>query len=220
MVQKRNNIERMNCMEKRFLISIFLVAIFIISGCTASEQEDKGNLSKDGTSEGATVISEQTNENTTSSNDVFSIIINNTVLSLLDLEHETNLELLLGKPISQDIENLTGDGFTGSFKKKLTYDGLEMELFAAPPLNNVEQEFGIMTIKLTNENYQTSKGIGIGSKVEEVQRAYQGIKIALDGRTDPNNCMYEIKNELEYNYLRFEVNEGAVSEVRVYHLIP
>jgi hypothetical protein len=220
MVLKRNNIERMNCMEKRFLISIILVAIFIISGCTASEQEDNGNLSKDGTSEGAIVISEQTNENTSSSNDVFSIIINNTLVSLLDLEHETNLELLLGKPISQDIENLTGDGFTGSSSKKLTYDGLEMELFAAPPLNNGEQEFGIMTIKLTNEDYQTSKGIGIGSKVEEVQNAYQGIEIALDGRTDPNNCMYEIKNVLEYNYLRFEVNEGAVSEVRVYHLIP
>lgn len=190
-------------LDKRLFISIFLAAILIISGCTSSRQDSK-----------------QTYEDADINHDIFSIIINNTLVSLKGWERESKLELLLGKPVSQEIEELKGDGFTGSSLKKVTYDGLEMELFAPPIINNEKQKFWIMTMKLTKENYQTSKGIGVGSTVEEVKNAYQGIEIALDGRTDPNNCAYEIENEPEYNYLRFEVIEGVVREVRIYHLIP
>ena len=60
----------------------------------------------------------------------------------------------------------------------------------------------------------------VGNAVGEVKKAYPGIEIALDGRTDPNNCAYVVKDEEQNNYLQFEVTEGLVSGMKIYHLIP
>lgn len=129
-----------------------------------------------------------------------------------------NLEEVLGTPISQDIEELDNgaDTHTGSLMKRIKYDGLQLELFS--PKDNSKQ-FWIMAMEITKAGYKTSRGTEIGHTVKEVTDAYPDIQIAPDGRTDANNCAYEIKNEDQSSLVRLEVKEGLVSEMKIYHLV-
>jgi hypothetical protein len=159
---------------------------------------------------------EQTVENSPAND--FSLSINNAIITLNDWDYEVNLDEVLGDPVSQNVEEL-GDGadtHTGSFIKRVKYDGLQFELFS-PKQNG--KDFWIMTMEIFKKGYKTPRGIEIGNTVEAVMNAYPGIEIALDGRTNPNNCAYEISNEEQYNYLRLDVKEGLVSGMKIYHLI-
>lgn len=150
---------------------------------------------------------------------VFALDINGRLISLREMDYEVDLEKVLGNPVSQNVEEL-GDGadtLTGSFIKILKYDGLRIELFS-PKQDG--KDFWIMTMDIFKKGYKTSRGIEVGNTVEEVKNAYPSIEIALDGRTDPNNCAYVIRNEEQYNYLQFEVQDGMVSGIKIFHLIP
>jgi|GEM_PF-5722888 len=139
---------------------------------------------------------------------------------LRSFEEEARPADVLGRPLRETVEELKGDGFTGSRLKRSVYDGLELELFAPPPQDKEAPRYWIMTMTASGAAYTTTAGIGPGSGVEELKAAYPEIPVALDGRTDPDNCAYVLEDEGDYNTLRFEVEQGKVKEVRVYHSIP
>ncbi|MGM0885225.1 MAG: hypothetical protein ACQEXQ_29800 [Bacillota bacterium] len=209
------------------IIMIFITITFVFTGCTTDEPDFKQNVvvsneegSMEITEETSEEASEKTNEQSTENTAVndFALSINDTFINLKDWDYELNLAELFGTPISQDVEEIRGAGqLTGSFIKRTKYDGLQFELFS-PQQNG--KDFWIMTMEVTKKGFKTSRGIEIGNTVDEVKDAYPRVEIALDGRTDPNNCAYVIKNEDQYNFLQFEVKEGLISGMKIYHLIP
>jgi hypothetical protein len=214
-------------MMKSFVgLLILVLTLFMMTSCSSNQEKNKSTIEV--TSDTTNTTTPEKNANTTTPEknanntvqhnvDEFSLKINNTLISLHDWDNQINLEEVLGKPISQNIQELKGDSFTGSFLKKIKYDGLEIELFSP---KDDGKKFWIMTMISTKEGYPTSKGIEVGSTVKEIKEAYPGINITEDGRTDPNNCAYEIKNEQEYNHMQFEVKDGVLVQIKIFHLIP
>ncbi|MBW7475494.1 hypothetical protein K0T92_12105 [Paenibacillus oenotherae] len=149
----------------------------------------------------------------------FALSVNDSAITLKAWDYDVNLDKILGAPLSSQVEQLGegADTSTGSFMKRMKYDGLQLELFS--PKNN-GKHFWIMTMEITKEGYQTSRGIELGHTVKAITDAYPAIQIAPDGRTDPNNCAYEVKDEDQGSFLKLEVKEGVVSGIKIYHLIP
>ncbi len=148
----------------------------------------------------------------------FAILANGVAVGLRDWDYQLDLKQAFGAPINEEVEELeNADTFTGAFRKTIQYDGLKLTLFS--PKGN-GQTFWIMSIDVLKEGFETSKGIQIGSKVSDIKEAYPEVAIANDGRKDPNNCAYIIQSLEEYNTLYFEVKEGVVKKIRLYHEMP
>lgn len=140
-------------------------------------------------------------------------------IALKDWDDKVDLHSLLGETINEKTEILgdSADTFSGSFVKTMQYEGLEIILFS--PKDN-GSSFWIMEIIVTGEEYSTYEGIEIGGSLELLKEIYPSLYMLEDGRTDDNNCAYEIADMEEYNYLRFEVSDGIITEIRIYHDIP
>lgn len=68
------------------------------------------------------------NEEVSPSND-FALHVNGTPISLMDRDYEVDWEGVLGEPVSQQVEELkNADTQTGSYIKRLEYDGLRVTL--------------------------------------------------------------------------------------------
>lgn len=201
-----------------------LAVILIISGCALTNAKSTGNAGA-GTENAQNEAPAQTDIPVQDEDEVqesnpssdFAIRANGKLISLKDFDNQIRLAEILGEPISENTETL-GDGadtHTGSQIKTLTYDGLQLTLFSAD-----QDQYWVMKMDVAGGEYATAKGVQIGDTVEEIQKLYPDIEIAKDGRTDPNNCAYEIRNDEESNYLSFEVKDGIVEHISVYHLIP
>jgi len=174
---------------------IMIIIIVMFTGCSTTETNlnSNGNTPIEQQKEPVEEekASEQTTENDTPSD--FTLKIHDAFVTLHSWDNEINLEEILGTPVTQNVEELqNADTYTGSLFKRLEYDGLQMELFS--PKGNGES-FWIMSMKVTKEGYHTSRGIEVGSNIDEVKNAYPGIEMALDGRTDPNNAAYMMGDE-------------------------
>ncbi|MCR8656890.1 hypothetical protein [Paenibacillus endoradicis] len=210
-------------MMKRILITlIFIILTSAFTGCTVSEPNPNQNaISTNENISGETPkgTNEDNTEQTIEDNDTndYSLIINNSIITLKDWDNKVDLQKILGEPISQNIEELGNEADTlkGSFIKTLEYDGLQIKL-TSPKENG--KDFWIMEMVVNKKDYKTSKGIEIGDKIEEVKNSYPDLEIALDGRTDPNNCAYVLSNE-QVEYLQFEVKEGFVSEIKILYVM-
>ncbi|MFD1957416.1 hypothetical protein ACFSL6_25415 [Paenibacillus thailandensis] len=212
---------------KAMLYAAAVVLAIFSAGCTTSGPDrnavqSNANLPAETVKEQTAAVQEESpssepaSENGAPSD--FSLSVNNAVLSLHVWDNEIDLEQTLGAPITQNVEQLeNADTHTGSFIKKLEYDGLHMELFS-PKQNG--KTFWIMSMLLSKEGYKTAKGIEVGSTLEEVKTAYPGIEMAPDGRTDPDNAAYAISNEAQTDHLQFEVKEGLVSEIKIFSQLP
>jgi len=222
-------------MTKHRILRVMLVMLVIlITGCSTRDQDTPGNTEPTAAAVTEPTVEptaeptvEPTSEPTTapteapaakSATSEYSLRVKNGYISLKSWDNEVNFMSLLGEPRSQKTEELSNaDTLTGSFLKTVTYDGLQIELFS--PKGDGEK-FWIMTMEVSGKGYSTSKGIQLGSTVEEVKGAYPAIQIALDGRTDPDNCKYVLKNEQDYNTLEIEVKAGKAAGIKLYHSIP
>ncbi|WP_276351899.1 hypothetical protein [Cohnella caldifontis] len=127
-------------------------------------------------------------------------------------------DAMLGALASRQVEKLeNADTYTGSWIERRTYDGLKMELFS-PKQDG--KTFWIMTMEVSKKGYPTSKGIEIGDTLEQLKKAYPGIEMANDGRTDPINAAYEIHDRDRFNFLSFEIVDGTVTGIKIYNLLP
>lgn len=131
--------------------------------------------------------------------------------------HYTNLSEILGSPISEEVEVLGegADTFTGSRIKKSTYDGLRIEEFS--PEKEGNDNFWILSMTITNENYSTEKGLTVGDSLEKIKEIYENIETLKDSRTDPNNCSYIYADITGINFIEFEVKDGVINEIKIYH---
>jgi hypothetical protein len=149
----------------------------------------------------------------------YSITVNGNIIALRDWDYRIHLYEILGTPISEEIRELGlgSDTFTGCFVKTMKYEGLEIELFS-PPDNGVT--FWICSIKVTGDLYPTSRGIRVGDSLETLKNAYPSITKVLDGRTDDNNCAYEIADRESYLFMQFEIKDGVIQYISIYYTIP
>jgi hypothetical protein len=149
----------------------------------------------------------------------YSINVDGNIIALCDWDYKIHLYEILGTPISEEIEKLGpgSDTYTGCFIKTVKYEGLEIRLFS-PPDNGVT--FWILGIKVTGDLYPTSRGIRVGDSLETLKNAYPSITKVLDGRTDDNNCAYEIADRISYLFMQFEVKDGIIQQIEIYYTIP
>lgn len=133
-----------------------------------------------------------------------------------DWDNEVDIHGILGDPISEEIKELGAgsDTFTGSFEKTLKYDGLEMLLFS-PKQNG--KSFWVLSMQTTSPKYSTTRHVTVGDSLQQLQESYPHIEIAKDGRTDPNNCAYEIADN--ESFLWFEIEDGIIKEIKIYYEI-
>lgn len=178
-------------MSRLVLIPVFL---FLFVSCSAS---------------GDSVFEPRAND--------FAIQAEDKSLALRESVSAADLAGALGQPITETVEHLRGDGFTGSRLKKVKYDGLEMELFSPEDDGDT---FWIMTMIVSTAKYPTPRGVRIGSSAKQMAKAYPGIQVANDGRSVPMNGAYEAEDYRESNRIVFEVENGIVTQIRIFHLIP
>lgn len=210
----------------RLFVAASLAGVIMTAiGCTSPEASSTGNPSS--TASASTIAgqtaappspsaAETQAETQASSTYALQIGDERGLLHLQDWDDRTDLEGLLGKPLSQKMEALeNADTLTGSFVKELTYEGLRLELFS-PKQNG--QSFWVMSMEATAPQYETPDGIAVGNTVADVKKAYPGIAIG-DGRTDPDNASYLLSDK-EGRNLEFEVKDGTVAKIHLFFLIP
>lgn len=149
----------------------------------------------------------------------YSVIVGDGFIALRDWDNAIDITGLLGEPLSEEVIVLDQDSdtFSGSYLKTIRYDGLEIKLFSPKDNGN---SFWIMEITISGGEYTTFQGIKIGDPLESLKDKYPSISNVEDGRTDDNNRAYEISDIENYNYLRFEVGNGLVSQIRLFHMSP
>lgn len=208
---------------KRIMITlIFIILTSAFTGCTVAEPNPDQNAISTNENISEETPKETNEDNTEQSIDGnntndYSLIINNSVITLKDWDNKVDLQKILGEPISQNIEELSSEADTlkGSYIKTLKYDGLQIKLFS-PEENG--KDFWIMEMAVSKKDYKTSKGVEIGDKIKKVKNFYPDLEIALDGRNDPNNCAYVLNHE-QVEYLQFEVKEGLVNEIKILYVM-
>jgi len=218
---------------KRFSLMLFIV-IFTVSviligvGCkeaaeSAVQETTTSDTTEIETTAAETTVTSEVNSSTESeaNNQLidYSINVNDEVISIFDWDNEIDLYQLLGDPINEDVQKLGegSDTFIGSFIKTLKYEGLEIKLFS--PADN-GKTYWIIDIKVSDDSYSTSRGIKIGDSLETLKDKYPSIQKVLDGRTNDNNCAYEIADREGYLFLQFEVRDGSIQQIHIFHLIP
>ena len=143
----------------------------------------------------------------------FSVVFGDKYISLKDWDKDNYVAGILGKPIEETTKILGSgaDTFAGTSVKTLKYQGLIITLFRG-------REYWITMMVMTDGQYQTYRGITIGSTVSELKQAYENVIQALDGRTDINNCAYTFNDQ--ERYIWFEVGKGVIKEIKLYVEIP
>lgn len=119
------------------------------------------------------------------------------------------LNSVLGEPSEESIEVLdeSADSHKGVTVRTMKYDGLTVAISGI-------KTYYISSIEFVNEKYTTNRGIAVGMSVDDLKAEYENIPMALDGRTNPNYCAYLLMDG-DY-FLRFEVEEGIITQIKYY----
>jgi len=192
------------------LFCLMFVLLLFINGCSYISRDN--SRIKD---EPKRSNSEERNANESISE--FSIVIDNTAITIGEYEDTSILLKVLGKPISEEIEVLGpgSDTFMGSYIKKSKYNGFDIT-FMSPKGDG--KKYWILDMKTNNPIYKTKRGIKTGDSINDLTRVYSNIDIVRDGRTDENNCAYNFNDKMDY--IEFEVNNGKITEIRLYRELP
>lgn len=205
---------------KILIVTFFMVAILVVAGCGKAELEKTPETGNNGTEITKPVSPPDENpdvagENADISISDFSIICGATSVSLMQWDYELNLEEHFGIPLKEEVRQLGpgSDTFQGSYVKELKYPGLELELFS--PKDN-GKTFWLRSIQVSDKKYETARGVKVGDSLGQLETTYPELKPILDNRKDPNNRGYMIEEGI-YNYITFEVNEGLIVMMKIYH---
>ena len=143
----------------------------------------------------------------------FSVFLGDRFISLDDRgtgdQIVSMLKSVLGDPDSESVKVLdeSSDTFEGMTVKTLEYDGITVIISGM-------RTFSISSIEITHNKYSTYRGISVGMSVNDLKAKYENITMALDGRTDPDNCGYVIEDG--GYFIRFEVQEGLITKIKYY----
>jgi len=152
--------------------------------------------------------------NTDSNLHMFSISLTSQSLTLRQWDSTIDLKQELGTPVSERTIKLdeNSDTFSGSFEKKLIYDGLQLGLFS-PRQNG--KTFWVQEIIITKPKYYTVNEITIGDSLAKVKKAYPSLKL-FPGNTD--NMFYVSNPNYEYS-IEFEMENEKVKKIRLYYMM-
>lgn len=204
---------------KTWIFSLLLLSLLLLLGCAQRPNQQANSpaaLPPQSETSSHTAAAEPVPSSEPTSErypeDPYGIKVNDTILLLRDWDDQLDLLQLLGTPLSENVEVVQGDGLTGSLLKKLTYDGLALELFS--PKGN-EKTFWIMTMTLDKSTYATKEGLKVGDTVAELKSVYPD---ATTGETDANNAEYE--RRITFDFMRFVVKDGLIAQIKIFYLIP
>ena len=216
------------CIKKVLIFGVIVMSFLLLTGCGSSKHSGESDnivivdsdkaitFVKAATAISSGEVSDATGQKQLANKTVykaeksdFTIWDGSKSISLYDREDVINLKGILGKPKSEKTEQLGpgSDTFNGSFVKKLSYDGIELQLFA--PKGN-EKAFWIYGIVVTGKGFTTVKGFRVDNSLSELKKLYPNIETAKDGRQDENNCAYETSKSDECSYLTFEIKGGEI----------
>jgi len=206
---------------KRIILIILILNTITLFGCKPAsnlETDESGRISEENNYNDLLEDEHQFDDMNHGKGD-FSILYNASSICIKDWDNIIDLYNIFGEPLFENIVILdsSADTYAGSYVKNIEYDGIKFKLFS--PKNN-GKEFWIMEIEIDKNGFRTSRDIEVGDTVENLKEVYPEIDILPDGRTDTNNCAYVIE-DIEYsNYLQFEVRDGVISHIKIYHLLP
>ena len=204
---------------KNKMIILLLISVLATTGCGKSEElkPNEENISnspvsienKDGMEESNLPIQELDDLSE------FSFLIEDRKVTLMDWEDEVNLGDLFGKPKQEKIEQLGSgsDTFAGAYIKELKFSGVDLKLFS--PKDN-GKKFYILSMEVSDPKYQTIRGVKVGDALEALNKNYPEITPIPDGREDKNNRGYRLEQGA-YNYITFEIKEGFIIKISIYH---
>ncbi|QOR67302.1 hypothetical protein IM538_03950 [Cytobacillus suaedae] len=132
---------------------------------------------------------------------------------MITLKSNINIKELPGVPVSEELIELKGDGFTGSFQKKVSYEDFDIVLFSPDG-----QFYWIQEIHVDSRAFQTFRGIRVGDSTEVLKDAYPNASLAEDGVSTEYNGIYELKSH--ENRLNFSVKDGKITGISLVHDIP
>lgn len=194
------------------LCSLFVIIVFV-SGCGNSNSNSIDSSSSSSTE---TVPVTSTHKEVKSeiieqqsAND-FSIFMDEKYLTLKDFDKDNYITNVLGKPIKESLELLGkgADTYEGSSIKTLEYKGLTIKLFSG------QDYYWITRIEIVDKKYKTFRGLTVGMSLNDLKSKYKNITLALDGRTDVNNCGYTFNDGVQFMW--FEVKSGIIKKIKYY----
>lgn len=198
---------------------ILAIILLTMIGCQKPQELDANKGSSDSSK---VVLENGQGEKENSSNiennngmKEFSITLEGKQISLMDWDDEADLEGILGKAQQEDLYRLgaESDTFAGSYMKEIQFSGLAIKLFS--PKDN-GTKFYILSMETDDPKYQTIRGIKVGDSLEDLSAKYPELIPIPDGREDANNRGYSFQDGA-YNYITFEVENGVIVYIRIYH---
>lgn len=161
--------------------------------------------------------SEAQPEETVSADVEFSFKAGNISLTLRERDLDAKLKQLPFSLVS-DYTEVLGDGsdtFTGSFLRTLTYDGVELTLFA--PKDN-EKNFWLMQMTTTIPDVQSYRGIKVGDSLETFLLQYPDAEKA--DTEDPEKYIYTGAGDDSYTELSFIISDNTVTQISLAFYLP
>ncbi len=138
------------------------------------------------------------------------MIEGNKSISIMQWDNEININDILGKPKSANVETIgeEGDTFAGSRIKTIQYDGFEIKLMS--PKN--KENFYILSMMTTKDIYKTARDIKVGDSLDKMLNVYNGIQKVETG--DRTKDLYRYVEE-GTNYIQFTVANKKVNEIEI-----
>lgn len=110
------------------------------------------------------------------SNSIYTIKFGSNCITQYALESESNLHQILGTPLEESVVETSpcvchedeGPGLL----KELKYEGIELKLVASQK----SKVYNILSIRVTNDKFQTLKGIKIGDDISKLKSQYPKLK--------------------------------------------
>jgi len=203
--------------NKRLLGYLILLAILIICICVSvsacgekilkdNNESDKqiGILSTDGVKNNSPTPTENQSSNPTKDIKPLEALD----FSVSDTKNRISLdfpykEFKIDKPEEKIDNNYVGETYSGEFVYKIyMHKYADFDLIVSNANYNLKNrnfdEYYITQIILKNSTFKTYRGIPIGSKVEDINKAYgQGEKSTADGKTVLNYTL----NDMEMSFI-------------------
>lgn len=151
---------------------------------------------------------------------IYKVVCNGNTAYLGQWDNKVDLSTIFGAQTSEKLEILpsTADTFAGSFIKKISYDGAQVELFS-PKSNG--KTFWIMKVVLSDSKYEVGYKIKVGDLIDRLlsDTSINDISMVQDGRTDKNNCAYIIQNPNDMTSIVCEVANGFIKSITLEKLL-
>ncbi|MFZ5644885.1 MAG: hypothetical protein ACOY46_14970 [Bacillota bacterium] len=209
-------------MAKRImaLLSVFLL-VFFVAGCNEINNDKKGEAEEKDklTSRLEAPVAGKQNSNDNSkigqplNEEDYAVMVDGSLIKLGTWDRDLNLEIMLGKPLSEKTEKLGpgADTFAGTFIKRQVYNGLDLR-FMSPKDNG--KAFFVERMLVTGSRYVTPRGIKTGDSYKKLLQSYTYVPQDHMASYNRENHIYSF-SDVATKYLHFEVKDGIIKSITI-----